>query len=219
MTDADKPDQLELGTALSLSIGSDKLDVLVSSADVLSDKLITTGAFDGVPIVGMLTGGVKFAKAIRDHLYLKKIVSFLNELNATTKEGRDAFVKTLEKSGKIETFGSTILLILDSIDDASKPAIVGRIIAAHISGKITSLPQAMRLVAIVNRVYPTDIEYLSSFRPGLPDDEDIASSLYAAGLLSNTGFDGGGSDQDIKPGGFTYDLNEYGRLLIAYGIG
>ena len=76
----------------------------------------------------------------------------------------------------------------------------------------------MRLIAIVNRVYASDIAYLNSFQPGLPKDPDVAASLYAAGLLADTGYDGGGIDQDLEPGGFTYELNDYGKLLISYGI-
>ena len=218
MNDTEKPDQPELGAALSRSIGGDGIELIVTSADIMVDTVISSGTLDGIPVVGLLTKGLKSAKEIRDELYLRKIVKFLQELNAVTKAERDTFVRDLEKDGKTERFGETMLLILDRMGDSSKPAIAGRILAAHISGKISSYTQAMRLVAIVNRVYAEDIAYLSSFRSGLQSDEDIAASLFASGLLANTGFDGGGADQNINPGGYTYDLNEYGRLLIAHGM-
>ncbi|NOX74963.1 MAG: hypothetical protein GXP03_15535 [Alphaproteobacteria bacterium] len=218
MNGTDEPNQLSPGVALSRSIGNDGMDFILSSADTLFDKLISSGAIDGVPVVGLLSGAVKSVREVRDYLYLKKVINFLQGLDATTKVERNDFVCKLEKDGRMETFGETILLILESIDEATKPAIVGRILAAHISGKIASYDQAMRLVAIVNRVYVTDIAYLSSFCAGLPEDEDVAVSLFAAGLLAQTGFDGGGADQDLKPGGNTYELNEYGCLLIAHGM-
>ena len=78
--------------------------------------------------------------------------------------------------------------------------------------------RSVRLVAIVNRVYAADLSYLRSFRPGVQEDDDVAASLSAAGLLANTGFDGGGADQEAQPGGYTYNLNDYGRLLITHGL-
>lgn len=218
MNEIEEPDHPSIGVALSRSIGSDGIELITSSADILIDKMISSGALDGVPIVGLISSGFKSTRAVRDHLYLIKLRKFLQALEDTSKAERDEFVSELQKKGKMEHFGETILLILDTIDDASKPAIVGRILAAHISGKIASFDKAMRLIAIVNRVYAADIAYLGSFQPGLPKDSDVAASLYAVGLLANTGYDGGGIDQDLKPGGFTYDLNDYGKLLIAYGI-
>lgn len=207
-----------LGASLSLSIAGEGVDLVASLADTLIDSAISSGALDGVPIVGMLVGGARTIGEVRDHLYLRKILRFLSELNSTPKDRRESFVRSLQGERKLEYFGETVLLILDRMDDSIKPKIVGRILAAHISGDIESFDKTMRLVAIVNRVYAADFTYLRSFCPGVQNDEDVAASLFAAGLLANTGFDGGGADQAQHPGGYTYDLNEYGRLLVAHGL-
>jgi hypothetical protein len=181
-------------------------------------SLFSSGALDGVPILGLLSGGVKAVKEVRDQLYLKKVIRFLQELRVTTEARRGDFVRQLEEDGQLERFGETILLILDRIDDASKPVIIGRILAAHIAGEIALFGKAMRLVAIVNRVYSADIVYLTSFHPGVQHDVDVAEALFAAGLLRNTGFDGGSLDEDLEPSGYTYELNEYGRMLVSYSL-
>ncbi len=218
MIGEEKDEHPTLGAALSKSIGSDSLELLVSSADVISDKLVDSGALDSIPIFGLLSGGYKATKEIRKYLFTRSLEQFLRQLNATTKEEREAFVRKLENDGELERFGETFLLILDRVDSASKPKIYGRILAAHISGKIPSFTKVKRLVAIVNRIYVEDLDYLRSFSSGVQKDADVAVSLFSAGFLSNTGFDGGGIDQSQEPGGLTYALNEYGELLLAHGF-
>jgi hypothetical protein len=144
----------------------------------------------------------------------KKLIKFLQGLEETSKEERAGFVSKLEEDGQTEYFGETILLILDRIDDSEKSTIVGRILAAHISGKIQSFVKTKRLIAIINRAYTADLSYLASFQPGVQKDHDVAASLSAAGLLENIGIDGG----NVEPGsgGYIYDLNTYGRLLVTH---
>ncbi|MFN3825170.1 MAG: hypothetical protein ACK4RN_14400, partial [Pseudorhodobacter sp.] len=68
------------------------------------------------------------------------------------------------------------------------------------------------------RFFRRSLSYLRSFQPGVQKNHDIAASLVAAGLLANTGIDGGGADQDKEPGGYMYELNEYAELLLEHGL-
>lgn len=218
MTDSEENRKSDLSGALSDSIGSEGVDLIVSMGNALIDRLINSGAIDGIPIIGLLNSGFKAAREARDHLYLRQIVKFLMELNSTSEKDRNDFVHQLKKIGEMERFGENILLILSRVDDGLKPRIVGRIVAAHIAGKIKSYAKTMRLVAIVNRVYAEDLNYLRSFKPGVQEDIDISSSLFAAGLLENTGFDAGGADQYKQRGGYIYELNGYAKILIEHGL-
>jgi hypothetical protein len=218
MMESEEENKPDLGGALSNSIGSGGVDLITASGDALIDKLISSGAIDGIPIIGILSSGFKAAREARDHLYLRQIVKFLMELKSTSEEDRTSFVCGLKKKGELERFGENVLLILSRVDDGLKPRIIGRLMAAHISGKIKSYTKTIRLVAIVNRVYAEDLNYLRSFKPGLQKDDNISASLFAAGLLANTGIDGGGADQEKYPGGYTYELNEYAELLLEYGL-
>ncbi len=209
----------DLRTSLTHSIGTPELaDELATIGDVALDGLITSGALDGVPILGSLIGVYKAQKDIRQSLYLQKVIRFLRGLAGTTAADRAAFTSRLNNSNKMEEFGETILLILDKIDDTTKPGIIGKIMAAHINGKI-NYSTAMRLASIVNRCYAADLEYLRTFKSGIQHpSEDIADALFSAGLLANGGIDGGGANQDIRPGGAIYHLNKYGRLLIEHAL-
>lgn len=216
MTDEVEKDPGSLGVGLSSSIGSESFELIANTSDLVLDKIISSGALDGVPIVGLLTGGFKAVREVRSQIFLNKVVRFLKELNLSTDAERIAFVERLQRQDRMESFGANILLILERTDDLSKPKIMGKILAAHISGKIDQLSEAMRLVAIVNRVYAPDLLFLLSFQPGLQEHDDVAASLQAAGLLRHTGIDGG--DAMDGSGGYMYDLNKYGQLLITHGL-
>lgn len=207
------------GRALASSIASpETVDALATVADVGIDAAITSGAFDGVPILGIVTGLTRAGRHIRDELFVRKTARFLAGLARTTHEARQRFVDDLRSSGKIDEFGETILLILDRIDDARKPLIIGHLMAAHVEGKI-SYDQATRLAAIVNRCYAPDLDYLSNFQPGTQGQgQEIADALFSAGLLRNCGLDAG-TIEDALSGGTIYEINHYAEMLLEHGLG
>ncbi len=108
-------------------------------------------------------------------------------------------------------------LSLDRIDDATKPIIVGHLMAAHVEGNLT-YDEAIRLAAMVNRCYAPDLDYLINFKSGTQREmQAIADALFSTGLLRNCGLDGGTID-DALSGGTIYEINRYGELLIKYGL-
>lgn len=208
-----------LGRALATSIASaETVDALALVADVGIDAAISSGAFDGVPIVGIATGLFRAGRHVRDELFVRKIARFLAGLSGATPEKRQRFLEDLRAKEKTTEFGETILLILDRIDDATKPIIIGRLMAAHVESKLT-YNQAIRLAAIVNRCYAPDLDYLANFQPGTQGEmQPVADALFSAGLLRNCGLDGG-IISDPLSGGTIYELNRYGELLLEYGLG
>jgi hypothetical protein len=180
-----------LGTSLTDSIRSDEsIDALATIGDAGLDAAVSSGALDGVPILGIATGLWRAGREVRHELFVRKIIRFLSELNGLSPRQRREFVEGLEQSGKKEEFGETILLILERIDDTRKPAIIGRIMAAHVRGEIT-YDQGMRLAAIVGRAYSQDLDFLLRFQPGTQREmTPVADALFSAGVLRNAGMDG-----------------------------
>ena len=176
--------------ALTLSIGSEHLtDEFKTVGDAIADAIATI--LHGVPILGIVVGGARVANDIRKELEYRRIVRFLRPIAETTEAQRQAFVADLERNGRYAAFGENMLLLLDRLDDISKPTIVGKIMAAHIKGLI-DYDKAMRLNAIVSRCYAADLGYLKTFKRGTQGKlEDVADMLYSAGLLASVGIDGG----------------------------
>jgi len=112
--------------------------------------------------------------------------------------------------------GETLLLLIDREDSVEKSLIIARLLEHCSLGNI-SYENLMRLVFIVKRVYLSDLNYLTSFTWGIQSNPDIAASLQSAGLLNWDGMDGGNLDEPSS-GGLIYKLNDYGDMLLQYGL-
>ena len=208
----------ELNISLPASIASQETtDLVATIGDTGLDAAIASGALDGVPVLGIATGLWRAGKGIQNELFTRKVLRFLSETNRVDSKQREKFVDSLNKRGKTEEFGETILLILERIDDTVKPSMIGRIMAAHMRGDL-DYGKAMRLASIVSRCYAQDLDLLLVFTPGVQREKvPIAESLFAAGLFSDGGIDGG-TFSDPLSSGTIFNLNEYGELLIRFGF-
>lgn len=203
-----------IGTSLVESIRSERLtDALASTADIALQAISEAG----IPVISTLVGVYRAQGQVRQNLELRNIIRFLQSLESTSADKRREFTEGLKSEGKLAEFGENILLVLSQLDDIQKPEVIGRLMAAHINGHIP-FEKVMRLVAIVNRCYIQDLNYLKKFKKGVQGPGiDIAASLFSVGLLGDYGFDGG-IVGDPESGGTLYDLNEYGRLLLKYAL-
>jgi hypothetical protein len=63
----------------------------------------------------------------------------------------------------------------------------------------------------------SDLDYLTRFSSGIQRKPDIDASLQSAGLLKWAGMDGGNLGEPFS-GGVIYELNDYGKMLLQYGL-
>ncbi|PZU80009.1 MAG: hypothetical protein DI528_22925, partial [Shinella sp.] len=117
-----------VSTDLVKSLGHDELaDLGATIGDIALDSVITSGALDGVPVVGTLVNIARSGAAIRDLMFQRKVIAFLTSFaNESDPASRKEFVRKIEEQDDGQRFGEIILLLLERMDDLSKPAIVGR---------------------------------------------------------------------------------------------
>lgn len=210
------------GRSLTASFANDAIDLAANASDAALDALINSGALDGVPILGLASGTYKAFRHIPTLLYQRKVTRMLaaTASNSSPNE-RIAFADKVESSGDAERLGEAVLLLLDKADEVEKPAIIGRLIAAHIRGDLER-DAAFRLCSMVNRAYYADLKLLCDFAggTGAPFQTEFGT-LAAVGLLDNDGFDGGhaGSADPMTSGGDLYRPNRYSEALVRYGFG
>lgn len=113
--------------------------------------------------------------------------------------------------------GETLLLLIDRENSVEKPLILARLLAHCSLGNISD-ENLRELVSKVNRVYNmSDLNYLTSFTSGIQSNPHIAASLESAGLLNWAGLDLGYVGKPSS-GGVLYELNDYGKMLLDYGL-
>jgi hypothetical protein len=200
------------------SIASEHLSSIVRDlAEVGLDIFLNEGVLREIPVVNNVYNLYQAGVAIKQQLFTKKIIKFLEPLSNVSDEERQKFVEEMDQNPKKKrVFGETLLLLIDRADSLEKPLIVGSLWQHHILGNI-SYEDAMRLSFIVDRVYMSDLNYLTRFSSGIQSNPNIAASLQSAGLLIIAGMDGGNLGEPFS-GGVLYELNEYGKMLLQYGL-
>ena len=201
------------------SIASENLiSILRALAEVaLDNTIVKEGVGRQIPVFNILYSLYQASVAIKEQLFIQKIMNFLEEPSNVPYEERLKFVEEMDKNPeKKRVLGETLLLLIDRADSLEKPSIVGRLFKHHILEKI-SYEDAMRLSYIVDRVYMPDLNYLTRFSDGIQSNPNIAASLQSAGLLNFAGMDGGNLGEPFS-GGVVYELNEYGKMLLQYGL-
>ncbi|MCU0546196.1 MAG: hypothetical protein MUE44_29195 [Oscillatoriaceae cyanobacterium Prado104] len=200
------------------SIATDKLSSVARDlSEVALDAALKEGVFRDIPVFNTIVALYQAGVEIRQHLFIKKVINFLQQLSNTPFEKRQKFVEEIEQDPrKKREFGETLVLLIDRADSLQKPSILGRLLKHHILDNI-SYEDVTRLSFIVDRVYISDLNYLLEFKPGIQNNPNIAASLQSAGLLSFAGMDGG-TLNELFSGGVVYELNEYGKMLLRYGL-
>lgn len=200
------------------SIASEHLGSTVRDfAEVGLDTILKEGVFRDVPFFNTVVSLCQASVEIRQQLFIKKIISFWKELPNTSLQERQRFVEWMDQNPKQKRiFGDNLLLLIDRADSIEKPSILGRLVDRCTLGDI-SYEDMMRLCFIVDRVYMPDLNYLTSFTDGIQSNPNIAESLKSVGLLSWAGMDGGNVGKPGSGGSF-YELNDYGTMLLKYGL-
>ena len=203
----------ELSIAVAASLRDDHITNAVAViSDVGIDRAITSGALDGVPIIGALTGLFRAGKEISGHLFLRQVVRFLKGVEELSRAERNAYADKVFAGGEAERFGEALLLLVQKSDEIDKPKLMARAFVAHVRGQF-DYPTFLRLSLLINRCVFADLHRLREFRDGVQDDPEAAERLFVAGFLTSGGFDGGGANQEEQPGGTVYYLSGSGRLL------
>ena len=180
-------------------------------ADIGIDQAINSGALNGVPIIGAITGPYRFGKDVSGVVFMRQTIRFLEGIGRLTQAEREQFAEGIYARGDAQRFGETILLLIQKADELEKPALIARILVAHVRGDF-DYPTFLRLSLMVNRSVFEDLRILKNFRDGVAKDTESAEALFSAGFLSNGGFDGGGA-LDTDPSGTIFVLNRFGRLI------
>ncbi|HHC6465829.1 TPA: hypothetical protein ACN36C_004572 [Vibrio parahaemolyticus] len=147
-----------LADSLEITLKSSDLQGTASGlAEVALDTFIDEGIARDIPIIGTLFGMANTVSTVRDHLFLKKIVTFLTELSSVDMKQRAKMLANIENDEKYKTkVGEKLLFILDRCDDYEKAQLIAKLFCAFVNEEI-KYDDFLRCSAIIERVFLTDI--------------------------------------------------------------
>ncbi len=164
----DEYKQLEQ-SLLSTLRQSDLRSIGANLSEIGIDQLMQDGLLKDIPVVNILTGLLKTSRSIRDHIFLKKLLSFLVSIKDIEPEEREKAIERLESdSAYSQKVGEGLMLLLERLDDLNKPKMVAKAFKAYCRGNINSF-QLQRLYYAIDRVLACDLpflKYYSNMHPG-----------------------------------------------------
>ena len=204
-----------IGISVLDSVSKDNLrGILETTAELTLDNVLESEELKQIPVFGTLVKVVKLGASLRDRLFARKLLAFLREISFTPEEKRIEFVNKLSSKGSKQRVGEAILLLLERLDDMTKPEIMGKIVCSAILGEIDN-DMSLKLCNIVDRAYITDLLSLPYSEVGRGIDLDVAEALASVGLLSRRMKPDILGLQGQKGANIpAYSLNKYGKALV-----
>ena len=208
-----------LEVSLIDSIAKGELKGLAGDAvEIAIDAVLDDNLLQAIPVVGTIGRLYRTGVSIRDRLFLRKVLSFLNELSDVRESDRKRFAEELGKdAGSRSRAGAALVLLLERLDDLEKAEVIGRLYRARLEHGL-SFDELRRFCMIVERAHLPDLVALSRLSSGQRVDELIAPYLHALGLVRETGkdfgtFDGIGAET-------WYEMSELGEkfLKVSFSI-
>ncbi len=189
-------------------LSEDKKDLIATVGDTGIDAVISNGALDGVPILGILNGIYKVGKNIQALRLCKKVTKFLYDTLSISQKDKDKFIKEFAETNK-EKGAELLLSVIDKIDNINKIKYLANLMKARVNEEI-SIENFVRLCLVVEKLPYVDFCNLEKYKQDYSEvgTDDI---LLSAGVIYNSVIDANDGDK--------YKLNYIGKLLLRYGMG
>ena len=134
--------------------------IAIDVAEVGLDSLTSDGLLKELPGLNIVMGLIKTKQNIQEKFALRKLLTFLNNLNdISDKEKKQFYEKLNTDEEEQQKFFERLFLILDRLDDVEKAKISSNIFKLYILG-VMSRSLFLRLINIVEKAYLDDILYL-----------------------------------------------------------
>ena len=117
-------------------LNDDNKNLLATVGDAGLDAIITGGALDGVPILGVLNGIFKVTKNFQMRRLYKKMVLFLYGTSDFSQRDKEKFLHEYTEANK-EKGSEALLTVIDKIDNANKISVLCNLMQAKINEEIS----------------------------------------------------------------------------------
>ena len=91
------------------------------------DQVLDEGLLKDIPFVGWVSKGITLQRSISDRILFHKILRFLLTLESIESGSKESYRQKIKSNPKFKRkVGEQLLLILDRIDDLSKPQMIAK---------------------------------------------------------------------------------------------
>jgi hypothetical protein len=154
-------------------------ETAIEMADIAIDQLLDDDLLKELPFIEWGVKAARVTRMIRDRLFLRKVMSFVNNLR-TPSAKRQEFRDKLAGDPKLrKKLGEVLLIHLDHLNDLDKPEYTARMYDAMLAGQI-AFAQFRKLIDAIDLAYIEDLHALAN---GTDLDNSEMASLVRTGLV------------------------------------
>ncbi len=157
---------------------SDLRGIAKDGTEIAIDGIIKDGLLKDIPIVNALAAIIKTGGAIKDYLFMKKVLSFFSEITDICPKEREKMIDQIDgdESYRLKV-GEKLLYILDTCEDSEKSENTAILFKAWLQKKI-SYDEWIKGSSIINRITTSDLSYfVNTEEPSIDDSELIGIGL------------------------------------------
>ncbi|MDP1615528.1 MAG: hypothetical protein Q8L68_07000, partial [Methylococcales bacterium] len=160
-------------------------DIGIDIAEIGLDSILNTGVLEELPIFKTIISLTKTGLMIRDRIFIKKILLFLNEFDKISNDKKEEVIKNIKTdSDYAEKVGETVIVLLEQFDETEKACLLARLFSAYVR-KIIAPEEFSRYSTGVNRVLLRDIKDLLSYYKGEKEEYQVFwEGLHQGGFSS-----------------------------------
>lgn len=181
---------LERDMISSISL-KDLADRLIDASEILLDSGIPNGLIKEIPIISTIYSFGRVGIAIRDRIFIKKLLRFLIEISKVSEKEREEFGQKMEADKEFShKVGETLIITLDRLDNINKSEYLAKLFNSVIKKRIT-YDTFLGLSYALDKAIISDISLMVDYyKRGkvLIGDNSIWQRLFSTGL---TNFDVG----------------------------
>lgn len=172
-------DQKKLSDSLTKTISSSELGKVGEDiTEVAIDSILQEGILKEIPIIGTLTGLWKTGVAVKDYLFLTKLLAFLNESSKLSTEKRAKLVEELEEEPFQSEAGEKLIAIIDQLETTSKAKLLGKALCLFGNDEITK-EEFWRVSFVISKLPFNDILAIKKWAElDLMEVNNIRAQLY-----------------------------------------
>jgi hypothetical protein len=173
----------DLTDSLEQTLGDPGLqDSAAALAEVVLDSALDPGVTKDIPIIGTVVALSRASVAIRDRLFFKKLLHFLQELDAVPPEKRQQMIRKVNESARERVrVGEKLLYLLERCDDHQTSQLLAILFKAFLQEQV-SYDEFLRLAHAVDRVMLADLmQFVKDYWDS--SSEKSAIALLPSGLV------------------------------------
>ena len=174
---------IKLETSLFDTLVDNSVELGGEVGELTVDQFIDNEFLKEIPFFSIFYKTVKAVHGLREGLFAMKVYKFIKDLDGIKRENRNRFVVNILANHKEKIkVGTTLMMILDKLDELNKTQLLANIFVAYVRSEIT-VTEFCHMCSIVQWAFIDHLLQFGKMEKYSDLDVDTTSSLASVGLM------------------------------------